>query len=58
MRVVLGDVDTYLSPGLCCKFWDLCAPEAILRAMGGVMTGIKKENYLYSEDKCGGQPKI
>lgn len=30
--------DLYIHPSPGCKEWDLCAPEAILRAAGGVMT--------------------
>lgn len=30
--------DLYIHPGLGCKEWDLCAPEALLRAAGGIMT--------------------
>lgn len=34
-RIALREVDCYVQPRAGLKFWDLCAPEAILRAMGG-----------------------
>jgi 3'(2'), 5'-bisphosphate nucleotidase len=30
--------DLYIHPSPGCKEWDLCAPEAVLRAAGGIMT--------------------
>ena len=36
------------SPG--CKKWDTCAPEAVLRAMGGVLTDITGQPYKYNKD--------
>ena len=40
LRVIEGDAHAYVfaSPGT--KKWDTCAPEAILVAMGGLLTGI------------------
>ncbi|MBI2394316.1 MAG: 3'(2'),5'-bisphosphate nucleotidase CysQ [Deltaproteobacteria bacterium] len=36
--VLLGEVDAYIHPGGGPKLWDLCAPEAIVRAAGGAFT--------------------
>ena len=43
-RIVTGEVDSYVQPRAGLKFWDLCAPEAIVRAMGGVLTLIPEEH--------------
>ncbi len=32
------EVDLYIHPSLGCKEWDVCAPDAVLRAAGGRMT--------------------
>lgn len=39
LRVIEGDAHAYVfaSPGT--KKWDTCAPEAVLVAMGGALTG-------------------
>lgn len=37
-RLLLGDADAYVHPRGGPKLWDLCAPEAIVRAAGGVFT--------------------
>jgi len=37
-RIALNEVDSYVQPYRGLGFWDLCAPEAIVRAMGGVAT--------------------
>jgi len=37
-RMLLGDADAYIHPRGGPKLWDLCAPEAIVRAAGGVFT--------------------
>jgi 3'(2'), 5'-bisphosphate nucleotidase len=36
--VAAGEADLYLQPGHAGKLWDTCAPEAIVKAAGGVMT--------------------
>nr|XP_018910112.1 PREDICTED: 3'(2'),5'-bisphosphate nucleotidase 1 [Bemisia tabaci] len=38
----------FASPG--CKRWDTCAPEAVLRAMGGELTDMHGATYDYSKD--------
>lgn len=37
-RLVTGEADLYIHLGPGIKLWDACAPEAILRAAGGIMT--------------------
>jgi 3'(2'), 5'-bisphosphate nucleotidase len=37
-RLLLGDADAYIHPRGGPKLWDLCAPDAIVRAAGGVFT--------------------
>jgi len=37
-RIALNEVDSYVQPRAGLGFWDLCAPEVILRGMGGVIT--------------------
>ena len=47
MLVIEGEAHAYVfgSPG--CKKWDTCAPEAILRALGGNLTDIHGNYYQY-----------
>lgn len=37
-RIALGEVDAYVQPHGGLSQWDLCAPETIIRAMGGIIT--------------------
>lgn len=37
-KLLIGEADAYIHPGGGPKLWDLCAPEAIVRAAGGVFT--------------------
>ena len=60
-RIALNEVDSYVQtrPGL--GFWDLCAPETIVRAMGGVCTDCDKgslKRLSYDEEKQGLGTKI
>ena len=48
-RIALGEVDTYVQPRGGLKFWDLCAPEVIVRAMGGLFTDIDGNRLNYSD---------
>lgn len=48
-RIALGEVDCYISPTIHLKFWDLCAPEAILRGMGGIASKLHLES---PEEMC------
>jgi len=43
----LADIYIHPSPG--CKEWDLCAPEAVLTAAGGVMTDCWGHPLLYNK---------
>jgi len=38
----------YASPG--CKKWDTCAPEAVLRAIGGNLTNLAGQPYKYHKE--------
>jgi len=39
-NIAIGNVDCYIhpSPGLC--YWDLCAPESLIKGMGGYATNL------------------
>ena len=43
-----GRADCYLYPSRGTKRWDSCAPEAVVRALGGECTDIFNERYDYS----------
>lgn len=54
-RIALDEVDSYINP-IRIGFWYLCAPEAILRGMGGLITNFdgKRQDYgvkTYKETK-------
>jgi len=49
MLVMEGRAHVYLHPSPGCKKWDTCAPEAVLRAMGGVLTDIRGQSYQYNK---------
>lgn len=51
----IGTVDTYLHPSPGLKFWDLCAPESIIKGMGGYATDFKLERVIYT---AGGDPNL
>ena len=46
-NLALGKVDAYLHPSMGLKYWDLCAPEILIKAMGGYATNIKEERLTY-----------
>jgi 3'(2'), 5'-bisphosphate nucleotidase len=46
--IALGERDLYVNPSSHCKAWDTCAPEAILRAAGGVMTDLHGDPLPYN----------
>jgi len=48
--IMEGEAHVYLHPSPGCKKWDTCAPEAVLRAMGGVLTDITGQPYKYNKD--------
>ena len=39
LKVLLGEVDFYIASSLC--YWDICAPEVLIKAMGGYCTDFK-----------------
>ena len=43
----MGHVDTYMFPQLGLKYWDLCGPESLVKAMGGVSYNIRSERLEY-----------
>lgn len=52
--IIRGDCDVYISLSLpgkrAPKDWDFAAPEAILRAAGGIITTIENKNLSYNEE--------
>jgi len=48
LLVLEGKVDAYVFPTPGTKKWDTCAPEAILRAVGGSLTDVAGMKYDYS----------
>jgi len=47
LLVLEGRVDAYVFPTPGTKKWDTCAPEAILRSVGGTLTDIQGRSYRY-----------
>jgi len=39
--VLIGNVDAYVYPTMGLKYWDMCAPEALMKGMGGKITNFK-----------------
>ena len=50
-RITLGEVDSYIAPFFGLGSWDICASEALIRAMGGVVTNLEGERLSYDEPK-------
>jgi 3'(2'), 5'-bisphosphate nucleotidase len=46
-KVLLDEADAYVHPGKGPKLWDLCAPEAIVRAAGGTFTDANGDEVDY-----------
>jgi 3'(2'), 5'-bisphosphate nucleotidase len=51
--IALGERDLYVNPWPKCKAWDTCAPEAIIRAAGGVLTDLYGAPVRYDEADLG-----
>lgn len=51
--VATGDVDLYLHAGAGPKLWDGCAPEAIARGAGALVTNARGEALRYHTDDLG-----
>jgi len=49
-HVLAGDADAYISTADRMKEWDTCAPEAILRAAGGLVTDCVGAPLRYNKD--------
>lgn len=49
-NLAIGNFDCYInrSPGLC--YWDLCAPESLVKRMGGYATNLARERLTYPVD--------
>jgi 3'(2'), 5'-bisphosphate nucleotidase len=47
--ISLGERDLYVNPSAKSKLWDVCAPEAILRAAGGVLTDAQGAPIRYDD---------
>ena len=50
--IVLGQSELYVSTSNRMQEWDTCAPEAILRAAGGLMTDIAGNPMRYNKENC------
>lgn len=47
LLLIDGRAHAYVYPGLGCKKWDTCAPEAVLHAVGGLLTDIHGNPYTH-----------
>jgi 3'(2'), 5'-bisphosphate nucleotidase len=45
--IAAGEADLYLNFSGKCRFWDLCAPEVVVREAGGVVRSLRGEPILY-----------
>ncbi|MBN1660147.1 MAG: 3'(2'),5'-bisphosphate nucleotidase CysQ [Anaerolineae bacterium] len=52
-----GDCDLYLGTTVC-KEWDVCAPHAVLREAGGMLTGLRGEAITYNKPEIGACPGL
>ena len=57
-RIALKEVESYVQPRPGLGFWDICAPEAIVRAMGGVCTDLEGKRLVYDKEKTGGKTTL
>lgn len=46
-HLALGTVDAYIYPSAGLKYWDLCAPESIIKGMGGYSTNLMLQKLTY-----------
>lgn len=46
-NLAYGNVDSYIHPSPGLKNWDLCAPESLIKAMGGYSTNLFQERLTY-----------
>ncbi|XP_050295168.1 3'(2'),5'-bisphosphate nucleotidase 1 [Anthonomus grandis grandis] len=52
LMLLEGKAHAYVFASKGCKKWDTCAPEGLLRSLGGVLTDIHGREYNYSKDVC------
>lgn len=45
-----GKAHVYVFASKGCKKWDTCAPEAVLTALGGILTDIHGNSYSYDKN--------
>lgn len=50
MLLLEGKANAYIFPSSGSKRWDTCAPEAILRELGGELTDVFGNKYSYDKD--------
>jgi 3'-phosphoadenosine 5'-phosphosulfate (PAPS) 3'-phosphatase len=53
-KIAFGETEAYVSPDPGLGFWDICGPEVILRAVGGVATDNSGDLLVYDQQKHGG----
>ena len=46
-RIILGEVDAYVQPRGGLSFWDLCAPDVLVRAVGGTCIDFEGNRLKY-----------
>ena len=46
-HVAIGTVDSYIHPSPGLSFWDLCANESLIKAMGGYSTDLAQRRLVY-----------
>lgn len=47
-NLAIDTVDSYIHPSPGLKFWDLCAPESIVKGMGGWATDFQLKRLTYN----------
>jgi len=50
LMLLEGKAHAYVFASAGCKKWDTCAPEGVLRALGGTLTDIHGKDYEYSKN--------
>lgn len=50
IKLIEGNIDCYLFPTPGTSKWDTCAGQIILETMGGILTNIFGEEYIYNND--------
>ena len=49
-NLAIGNVDCYMHPSPGLMHWDLCAPESLVKGMGGFATNLYQERLRYPVD--------